>query len=102
VTLVQLDLLRIRFHVPFAQAGRTRVGQEVAIHFPEADRKGTGRVETVAPTTDAKSGTVQVTVVLNNVDGLYRSGIRCLLQLPPEAREPGSSAHVARSPEGDR
>jgi RND family efflux transporter MFP subunit len=97
VTLIRLDSLRIRFPVPGPQAGGASVGQAVRLHFPETGQKAQGRVEAVAPVTDAKSGTVEVTVVLENPDRLFRSGMRCILALEPAGTKGPEAGNLAWS-----
>ena len=48
---------------------------------------------------DAKSGTVQVTCVIDNSDNRYRSGMRCVVRLPGGARpSTESSSSTPRYP----
>jgi RND family efflux transporter MFP subunit len=82
LTLAELDQLRIRFSMTYAQASQFRVGQTVRVSLPETGQRAEARVEVIAPVSDAKSGTVPVTLVLNNHDGRYRSGLRCVLEVP--------------------
>ncbi|NUQ66646.1 MAG: efflux RND transporter periplasmic adaptor subunit [Pirellulales bacterium] len=103
LTLVELDPLRARFSVPTPQAASLRPGSSVLVRFPETGRQAIGAVEFVSPVTDAKSGTVPVAVVLPNEHGKYRSGVRCVLEVPPPAGAGGStsenSANRATAPQ---
>ncbi len=76
-TIANLDTLRVKFHVPTRQATRFAVGQTVDVFFPDDERLATARIDFVSPVTDADSGTVRVDVVIDNKQGLFRSGVRC-------------------------
>jgi RND family efflux transporter MFP subunit len=80
-TVVQLDPLRVVFTLPTADALPLKAGQTVALTFPESVARTSGKIESVAPVTEAESGTVRVKVVVNNPDGKYRSGVRCSLEI---------------------
>ena len=82
LTLVQLDPLRVVFSVPTPEAVMMKVGQKVPLSFLETGQSAVGRVELVAPVTEAESGTVRVKVLLDNPRGAYRCGARCALDLP--------------------
>jgi len=89
-TVVQLDPLRVVFSLPTPYAGTLRVGAAVDLELPEGGAKVCGKVEFVAPVTEAESGTVRVKVLIDNANGAYRCGIRCLLnteqtkEVPPD------------------
>jgi RND family efflux transporter MFP subunit len=78
-TVVQLDPLRVVFSLPTAYAARLSVGGAVDLELPDSGAKLRGKVEFVAPVTEAESGTVRVKVLIDNANGAYRCGIRCLL-----------------------
>jgi RND family efflux transporter MFP subunit len=80
-TVVQLDPLRVVFTVPTAHAMSVKVGQVVALEFPESGNKASGKIELVAPVTEAESGTVRVKVIMDNPKGEHRCGVRCSLDL---------------------
>jgi len=82
LTLVQLHPLRVKFPVSLGQATGLKVGQELSFSMPGVKGDVTGTIEVVAPVMDAKSGTVQVSVVIENEDNRIRSGTRCILRLP--------------------
>jgi hypothetical protein len=79
MTVVQLDPLRVVFSLPTPIAARWSVGSAVALELPESGAKPRGKVEFVAPVTEAESGTVRVKVLIDNAAGAYRCGVRCLL-----------------------
>ncbi len=97
-TVVQLDPLRVVFSLPTAYAARLSVGGAVDLELPESGAKLRGKVEFVAPVTEAESGTVRVKVLIDNINGVYRCGIRCLLnaeqtkEVPAEKRLSAGSA----------
>jgi len=79
VTLVHLDRLRIRYFLTTARALRLTTGQQVFVSLPSIDKRATAVVDFISPVTDANSGTVCVELMLDNADGKYRAGLRCLL-----------------------
>jgi len=78
-TVVQLDPLRVVFSLPTPYAATLRVGGAVDLELPESGAKVRGKVEFIAPVTEAESGTVRVKVLVDNANGAYRCGVRCLL-----------------------
>lgn len=95
VTLVQLDKLRIRFPLPPTVATRLQPSQPITVTLPDLiSRQVSGKIDRIAPLIDAKSGTVEVTVVINNADQQLRSGTRCLLSLETLVR----SKHAGLTP----
>ena len=78
-TVVQLNPLRIVFNVPTVQAASLAVGQAIGLIFSEDGQKAEGKIEFIAPLTDAESGTVRVKVLLDNAQRQYRCGARCTL-----------------------
>lgn len=79
VTIVQLNPLRATFLMDRAAAQQLRLGQDVTVAFPDSSASSPGVVEYVSELTDAESGTVPVKVRINNLEGKYRSGERCVL-----------------------
>ena len=81
ITLVQLKKLRVRFPLTPVQITQLSEDQEVALSLPDVNKKVRGRIQRIAPVLDAKSGTLEVNIVINNENGKLRSGTRCLLRL---------------------
>ena len=79
LTLVQLDPLLGRFHLPLTAAQGLRPGQEVQVRIGDARAEGT--IDFVSPVIDARSGTVTVRVRVPNPDLALTSGSRCHLTL---------------------
>ncbi len=79
-TIVQLKKLRARFSASPSVAAKFVPGQSVSLLVTEAQQTVVGEVEMIAPVIDARSGTVQVVVVIDNPDERIRSGARCLLR----------------------
>ncbi len=98
ITLVDLDRLRAKFPVSIRQASGLRAGQEVNVSLPDLGKRVPAKVEVVAPVADAKSGTVQVTVAIDNREGQYRGGARCLLQLPDDPDGPDAKTPLKPGP----
>ncbi len=84
-TIVQLDPLRARFSASPGGAAGLSPGQTVPVFLPDTQQQTDGRVETISPVMDARSGTVQVVVLIDNGGGRVRSGARCVLRLPTVA-----------------
>ncbi len=87
VTLVQLNPLRVKFSLSVQQAGQIAEKQVLGLLLTDLDQPLEGTVEVIAPVLDAKSGTVQVTCVIDNRNNQYRSGMRCVLKLS-DAKSP--------------
>jgi RND family efflux transporter MFP subunit len=81
-TLVQLHPLLATFSVPSTEVSGLRLDQKVIVTIVGNDIRVNGVVELVSPVTDAESGTVRVKVRIDNPQGSYRSGERCLLLVP--------------------
>lgn len=81
MTVVQLDPLRVVFSVPTGQSLLLATDTPVSLLLPEGGERVSGRVEYVAPITDADSGTVRVKVLVDNAEGAFRAGVRALLLL---------------------
>lgn len=79
--IVMLDPLLATFSIPSRDAAALAVGQPVNVFLDDANRFVDGEVDTVAPVTDAESGTVRVKVRITNPQGQFRCGERCTLQL---------------------
>ena len=76
-TVVRLDQLRVKLHIPTAKAVRLNANSELAIRFPETGDDAVARVDFLSPVTAADSGTVRVECLIANPEGKYRSGVRC-------------------------
>ncbi len=81
ITLVQLHKLRVRFPVTPEHITQLSEDQVVALSLPDVNKKVPGRIQRIAPVLDAKSGTLEVNIVIKNENGKHRSGTRCLLRL---------------------
>ena len=82
LTIVQLDKLKVRFGLLPTEATDYRVGQKVKLIWPDSKVSGkrtSGTIDRIAPIIDAKSGTVEVVVVIDNQQQALRSGVRCEL-----------------------
>ncbi len=77
VTLVDIDRLRATFHLPAGEATSLAEGDVLALDFTDQKTPINGRVEFVSPVTDARTGTIQVRVTIENKTHSVRSGTRC-------------------------
>ena len=73
------------------------VGSAVDLELPESGAKVRGKVEFVAPVTEAESGTVRVKVLIDNAQGAYRCGVRCLLNAEQTKEMPAAQTLSAGS-----
>lgn len=84
VTLVQLEKLRVRFSVVPELAQSLYVNQSVQVILSKKERVD-AVLERIAAVVDAKSGTLEVHVVIDNAQGKYRSGVRCTMEIEAKA-----------------
>jgi RND family efflux transporter MFP subunit len=81
LTVVQLNPLRVKFSLTITQASELQAGQTLPLHVSDVGHTADAVVEMISPVLDAKSGTVQVTCVIDNSENRYRSGMRCVIRL---------------------
>ncbi|QDT13089.1 efflux RND transporter periplasmic adaptor subunit [Planctomycetes bacterium K23_9] len=90
-TVVQLDSLRVTFFVPTGLARRladrsadqATADQTLQLVIPsdlphEESQQLIGQIEYIGAVTEADSGRVRLDVLIENRDGRYRSGVRCV------------------------
>ena len=66
MTIVQLDPVQAIFSLPIAASREIRQGARVTIGIGETLRHADGFVDAIAPTADARSGTVRVKIRIPN------------------------------------
>lgn len=100
-TIVQIDKLRVIFHVPTEQLAGMRVRDHVKVRFTSSGRETTALVDFISPVTDAESNLVRVEVIIDNSDGHFRSGVRCVMseQLPDSQAQTARVVDEATSPD---
>ncbi len=79
VRVINTSSLKAVFNVPAAEAMRMSTGQVVRVEFTSIARSAEGTVYTIAPLIDADSGTIPVTVRIDNSNQRWMAGDRCLL-----------------------
>lgn len=77
ITIVDIDRLRVTFHVPSREATSLKSDQEISLEIPDSATSLSAKVEYVSPVTDPRTGTVIVRAVIANEQHAIRSGIRC-------------------------
>ena len=87
VTIVRLDQLRLKLHIPTAKATSLTAKSELMIRFLETGDEAHGRVDFFSPVTAADSGTVKVEILIPNPQGRLRSGTRCTWIETPQVSE---------------
>lgn len=80
-TLAQLNRLRARFSATPGQVASLRKNQKLNLILAETNERIPATVERIAKTIDAKSGTLELHVIIDNANHLLRSGSRCLLDV---------------------
>jgi RND family efflux transporter MFP subunit len=94
VQVINQETLVALFNVPSPDAAKMRLGQEMKVDFISSSASTIGKIETMAPMIDGESGTVAVSVRIDNPEGRWMAGDRCLLE-PPTS--PGPSTPPNRS-----
>lgn len=87
MTIVQLDMVQANFSVPISVAQKIVPGKNVRLTVGIEDYPIQGVIERVAPTADAKSGTVRVKVRIENDNGRVFSGSTCRWELGAAGQE---------------
>ncbi|MET0261890.1 MAG: efflux RND transporter periplasmic adaptor subunit [Rariglobus sp.] len=80
MTVLQLDSLKVTLHLSVQAATGIVQGKEVPLVL-DGKTRVKGIAEFVSPVIDAASHTVRVTFSIPNAEGLYRSGVRCTLDV---------------------
>lgn len=75
--VVQLDQLKAVFSVPLTQVDRWQVGKTIGVLVGRRSQPTVGTIQTISPVADAESGSVRVTVAMDNREGGLRSGVVC-------------------------
>jgi len=82
LTVANMDKLKVVVHIPTAQALSLTPSQTVDVRFPNLKFAAmTARIAVFAPTVDASSDTISVTVRFDNPDKKLRSGVKCLVYI---------------------
>jgi len=81
VTLVELDPLAATFLVTRPQLLNLQRQRDVRVQLVDSNQRAIGTLESIAPVTDAESGTTAVRVRLANPANKLRGGERCRLEL---------------------
>lgn len=80
LTVSNMDKFKIVLHVPTAQALALTPQQTVDVRFPGLKFAAiTAKITAIAPTADAGSDTISITVQFDNADKKLRSGIKCMV-----------------------
>ncbi|MDH3283074.1 MAG: efflux RND transporter periplasmic adaptor subunit, partial [Gammaproteobacteria bacterium] len=103
LTIARLDKLRVVTYLPESAAAGLQEGGQTQILLPAGNLHVGAQVEHISPIVDAKSGTVKVTLLLDNAANRLRSGWRAVLRLeegiqPSGTRlgDVGAAGQVAR------
>jgi RND family efflux transporter MFP subunit len=85
--LARLDPLRAKFLINRTQLARFKLGATVAIQFPDSNQKTKGKIDRIAPVSDAESGLTEIQVVIDNPQNHFRGGDRCICELPEASNQ---------------
>lgn len=97
VTLSQLDRLRVKFSATPNQVAKLKEDQTLQLALAATNERIEGKIERISQTIDAKSGTVEVHVVINNDRDQVRSGARCLLELETDHTDESITQNASRT-----
>ncbi len=100
LTIVQTNRLRAKFAAHPSLAQRLQPRQSVRLVFPDTQATSEAIVESISPVMDAKSGTVSLTVVVENADERIPSGARCVLQLPDDVQRGATETQFTNKKRG--
>ncbi|MFG0267344.1 MAG: efflux RND transporter periplasmic adaptor subunit [Rhodopirellula sp. JB055] len=81
VRLVRTDVLHGVFNVTAERALAMKVGMETQVYFRAARRTVDGEIDTIGPSINSESGTIEVRVRIENPSGTLRPGDRCTMRL---------------------
>lgn len=79
VRVINTSSLKAVFNVPAAEAMRMSIGQMVRVEFTSIARSAEGSIDTISPLINADSGTIPVTVRIDNSSQRWMAGDRCLM-----------------------
>jgi len=82
VNIVELDPLAATFLLTRSQLISLKRQRQIRVRFADSNQQAVGTIDSIAPVTDAESGTTAVRIRLDNPNGEFRGGERCLLELP--------------------
>ncbi len=80
--LARLDPLRAKFLVSRSQLASFKIGATVGLQFPDSSQKTKGKIDRIAPVSDAESGLTEIQVLIDNPQNQFRGGDRCICELP--------------------
>jgi RND family efflux transporter MFP subunit len=81
VRLVRTDVLHGVFNVMAERALAMKVGMETQVYFRASRRTVDGKIDTIGPSINSESGTIEVRVRIENPSGTLRPGDRCTMRL---------------------
>lgn len=100
--VVQLERLKAIFSVPLSQVDRWQVGTTIGVLVGRRSQPTVATIHTISPVVDAESGSVRVTVSMNNQNGDLRSGVVCRWDLEANASVLRSALRSNESTRSDR
>ncbi|KLU01566.1 Membrane fusion protein of RND family multidrug efflux pump [Rhodopirellula islandica] len=81
VRLVRTDILQGVFNVMADRAMAMKIGMDTQVYFRAARKTVDGKIETIGPSINSESGTIEIRVRIQNPSGELRPGDRCTMRL---------------------
>jgi len=83
MTVVQNDPLKVEFYLPVSQASKLKMGQTLAVRYPNEDKWTEAAVDFKSPFADAASDTQKIGLLMKNPEG-RDSGMQVQVRLPAD------------------
>ncbi|WDQ15903.1 efflux RND transporter periplasmic adaptor subunit [Rhodopirellula sp. P2] len=81
VRLVRTDILEGVFNVMADRALTMKIGMDTQVYFRAARKTVDGKIDTIGPSINSESGTIEIRVRIENPSGELRPGDRCTMRL---------------------
>lgn len=100
VRLVRTDVLHGVFNVMADRALQMKIGMETQVYFRAARKTVDGKIETIGPSINSESGTIEIRVRIENPASELRPGDRCTMRViaPSSSKEGTESISKLGSP----
>ncbi|MEP4682651.1 MAG: efflux RND transporter periplasmic adaptor subunit, partial [Rhodopirellula bahusiensis] len=97
---VRTDVLHGVFNVMADRALKMKIGMETQVYFRAARKTVDGKIETIGPSINSESGTIEIRVRIENPASELRPGDRCTMRViaPSSSKEGTESISKLRSP----
>jgi RND family efflux transporter MFP subunit len=86
-SVVNIDKLKLKVQVGEANIGKLRLGEEMEVVIPAADRTFTGLITAIAPQIDNMTKAYPVTLEMDNPDRAVKGGMYAEIKLVVESKD---------------